>query len=88
MSDLPNAAIQRIAKKTGAERIGTDATELLAKKAENYIANLVKKANAYAIHAGRKTLKAEDIELADGGEAPVKPPVKPKVKPSVNPPAK
>jgi len=73
MSDLPNAAIQRIAKKAGAERIGTDATELLAKNAENYMANIVKKAVVYATHAGRKTLKSEDIELASS-DASVAPP--------------
>ncbi len=87
MSDLPNAAIQRIAKKAGAERIGTDASELLGKKAETYIVGLVKKANAYAIHAGRKTLKVEDVELADGKE-PQTPPAKPPAKAPVKTPAK
>ncbi len=75
MSDLPLAAIQRIAKNAGAERVGTDAVEALAKKAEAYIANVVKKANGLATHAGRKTLKAEDINLADT-EQPAKIPVK------------
>jgi len=31
---------------------------------EDYIANLTKEANKLAMHAGRKTLKKEDIELA------------------------
>jgi len=33
-------------------------------KSEDYIANLVKEANKLAMHAGRKTLKEEDIDLA------------------------
>ena len=78
MSDLPNAAIQRIAKKAGAERIGTDAVELLSKKAEIYIMNIVKKANGYATHAGRKTLKGEDIELAEVDAKPEDPQNPPK----------
>lgn len=64
MSDLPIAAVIRIAKSSGAERVGSDAAELLVKKAEEYIAQLTKDANKLASHAGRKTLKEEDIVMA------------------------
>lgn len=64
MTTLPIAAITRIAKKNGAERVGSDAAIALTEKAEDYIANLAKEANRLAIHAGRKTIKEEDIELA------------------------
>ena len=64
MSDLPIAAVIRIAKNSGAERVGSDAAELLVKKAEEYIAQLTKDANKLASHAGRKTLKEEDIVMA------------------------
>ena len=64
MAELPIAAVVRIAKTNGAERVGSDAAEILVKKAEEYIANLTKEANKLAQHAGRKTLKADDIELA------------------------
>jgi len=37
---------------------------ILSAKAEDYIAQLTKEANKLAIHAGRKTLKEEDVELA------------------------
>ena len=64
MADLPIAAVIRIAKANGAERVGSDAAELLAAKTEAYIAKLTKEANKLATHAGRKTIKAEDIEMA------------------------
>ncbi|PWR73253.1 histone family protein [Methanospirillum lacunae] len=64
MADLPIAAVSRIAKANGAERVGADAAELLVKKAEAYIGKVAKEANKLASHAGRKTIKAEDIEMA------------------------
>jgi histone H3/H4 len=64
MADLPIAAVVRIAKANGAERVGSDAAAALVKKTEKYIAHLTKEANKLAIHAGRKTLKEEDIEMA------------------------
>jgi len=65
MADLPIAAVIRIAKANGAERVGSDAAALLVKKAEEYIAELTKEADKLATHAGRKTIKAEDVEMAD-----------------------
>jgi histone H3/H4 len=64
MVDLPIAAVIRIAKKNGAERVGKDGAAALLTRTEAYIANLTKEANRLAQHAGRKTLKEEDIELA------------------------
>ena len=64
MADLPLAAVARIAKKNGAARVGKDAATALLIKTEAYIANLTEEANRLAKHAGRKTIKAEDIELA------------------------
>jgi histone H3/H4 len=64
MVDLPIAAVARIAKANGAERVGSDAAELLVKKAEAYIGKLTKEANKLAAHAGRKTIKADDVEMA------------------------
>ena len=64
MADLPTAAVIRIAKANGAERVGSDAAEILVKKAEAYIGELATEANRLAAHAGRKTIKAEDVEMA------------------------
>jgi histone H3/H4 len=64
MADLPIAAVVRIAKKNGAERVGSDAAEALVIKAEKYIAQLTKESNKLAEHAGRKTIKKEDVDLA------------------------
>ncbi|MDR3101625.1 MAG: histone family protein [Methanocalculaceae archaeon] len=64
MTDLPKAAVVRLAKKAGAERVGEDAADALVAKAEIYIEEIAKKAYEYAQHAGRKTIKAEDIDLA------------------------
>jgi len=54
----------RIAKKNGAERVGSDAAAALVAKAEDYIANLTREANRLAQHAGRKTIKEEDVKMA------------------------
>ncbi len=64
MTDLPIAAVIRIAKAHGAERVGADAAEVLARKAEDFIGQLTRDAEKLASHAGRKTIKKEDIEMA------------------------
>ena len=61
---LPLSAVSRIAKSNGVERIGRDAIEALAARTEEYTARIAKKATEMAAHAGRKTLKAEDIDIA------------------------
>lgn len=64
MADLPIAAVVRIAKENGAERVGSDAATVLVSKAEDYIATLTREANRLAQHAGRKTIKEEDVRMA------------------------
>ena len=63
-NDLPIAAVVRIAKNNGAERVGSDAAEAIADHAQDYIAELTKDESEYAKHAGRKTIKKEDVDLA------------------------
>jgi len=45
-------------------RPAADAAAAIVAKAEVYIGTLTKEANRLAQHAGRKTIKEEDVELA------------------------
>lgn len=64
MVDLPIAPFARIARKHGAERVSDEAAQRLARAAEEYAGKIVAEAAGLAGHAGRKTLKIEDVELA------------------------
>jgi histone H3/H4 len=64
VAELPIAAIVRIAKKNGAERVGYDGASALETQAERYIAELTKEAARLATHAGRKTIREQDVRLA------------------------
>ncbi|MBI5225351.1 histone family protein [Candidatus Micrarchaeota archaeon] len=64
MSDLPLAAVERLIRKAGAERVSEDASEALADILEEYAITLGQKAASLAKHAGRKTVTGEDVKLA------------------------
>lgn len=63
---LPLAAIERIARKAGAERISADAVKALRNAIEEIGLDLAKEAAIAARHAKRKTIKAEDIKIISG----------------------
>lgn len=64
MTELSQAAVERIMKHAGAGRISSDATETLAVLMEEYGAFITKDAKKMSDHAGRKTLRGSDIRIA------------------------
>jgi len=64
MTDLPIAAIDRLIRKAGAERVSEDAAEELSKILAEVAQDISKQAIELARHAKRKTVTGEDIKLA------------------------
>lgn len=58
------AAMYRIMKKSGAERVSDDAADELRKVLEEVAERISRQAVDLSVHAGRKTLRPEDIRLA------------------------
>jgi len=64
MAELPIAPIDRLMRNAGAARVSEDASKIMAEALEEYATTIARKATEVARHAGRKTVKAEDIKLA------------------------
>jgi histone H3/H4 len=62
--ELAVAPMHRLCKKAGADRVSEAAAKELAKALEEVGVKIAKEALDFAMHAGRKTIKAEDIEIA------------------------
>jgi len=62
--ELAVAPMHRICKKAGADRVSESAAKELAKVLDEIGVKIAKEAMDYAMHAGRKTVKSEDIEIA------------------------
>ncbi len=61
---LRRAGLWRLAKESGAPRISKDGLDALALVLEGTGAAVVRQAVEFASHAGRKTVRRADIELA------------------------
>lgn len=64
---LPLAAMEKLLKRSGADRVSEDAKEALRDVLEEVADQLGRQAITFAHHANRKTVKASDITLARKG---------------------
>ncbi|ATU07544.1 histone family protein [Methanohalophilus portucalensis] len=64
MTIIPVAPVGRVIREAGAERISENASAELARILEEYGIKISNEAIALARHAGRKTVKEEDIKMA------------------------
>jgi histone H3/H4 len=58
------ATMYRLIKKSGAERVSDDAADELRKILEDIADRIARQAVDLSVHAGRKTIKSEDVRLA------------------------
>ena len=63
-SELGLSAMYRILKKSGAERVSDESATELRRATEEIAERIAKSAVDMSSHAGRKTVKAEDVKLA------------------------
>lgn len=61
---LSVAGMEKLLKASGAERVSQESAEALRDVLEAYAKELGERAVKFSKHAGRKTLKADDIKLA------------------------
>ena len=63
-SVIASAPMAEILKQAGAERVSEPAAQAMAAVIKDVAFDIAKDAVKFAKHAGRKTVKREDIELA------------------------
>ena len=63
-SEFGLSAMYRILKKAGAERVSDESANELRRVLEEFGVAIAKNAVEMSVHAGRKTIKAEDVQLA------------------------
>ncbi|ABK76703.1 histone H3 and H4 [Cenarchaeum symbiosum A] len=63
-SELGLAAMYRILKKSGAQRVSDESADELRRTIEEIALSIARNAVDMSSHAGRRTVKAEDVRLA------------------------
>ncbi|KYK35577.1 MAG: histone family protein [Theionarchaea archaeon] len=61
---LSTASVDKLIRKAGAHRVSVGASKELASHLEEAAIKVAREAITLAEHAGRKTVKAEDVKLA------------------------
>lgn len=61
---IPLAAMERILKNAGAHRVSEESKVALRQVIEDIAMEIGEEATRLSAHAGRKTVKAEDVRLA------------------------
>ena len=69
MSNLPVSVMEKLIKTAGAKRVSESAKEELNKVLKKRLTEISHEAIVFAKHAGRKTIKKEDISLAIESQA-------------------
>ncbi len=64
MTELPKAAVDRLIREGGAERVASDAVVTMANILQDLALDVASKANRIAKHSGRKTVTADDMKIA------------------------
>lgn len=64
MGDISPPPADRILRKAGAPRVSEEAAQAFAAALDNVAASMAEKAVRLAKHAGRKTVKAQDVRMA------------------------
>ena len=63
-NEIKVAPMHKLIKRAGADRVSEESAIALGKALEEIGVKVAKEALDYAKHAGRKTVKAKDIEIA------------------------
>ena len=63
-SELGLSAMYRIVKKSGAQRVSDESADELRRIIEDIAIAIAKSAVEMSIHAGRKTVRSDDVKLA------------------------
>ena len=64
VDEIKVAPMHKLIKRAGADRVSEESAIALGKALEEIGIKVAKEALDYAKHAGRKTVKAKDIEIA------------------------